>query len=357
MVDVLSDPGVPWYPGVAYALGARVKVGVEGFGARVLEVVSAGTSALGGPRAWESPYAPDGGPITWLDMGTVIPGDAVTWAARTAYYQTDAVVPTVSNAHWYMAASLKTLTSLYAGCSGDVEPTWPTDGSAYAEAVPGGVIWQDMGGVGEIPTALLGRISRANTASGDSYGGSKIVGTLDVTVLHEAATSDSLSTASSGIAATSPSGSARIEAVSDSGGPRLLVNGLLLATELRASVALTSAQLLALHTSPIQVVDAPGAGYAIVPSRIGVSYHYETAPYSAVALELAYDVSGIVALTTEWDLSAGYSAIGVQPLKTGYIGAAADIGARALMATAASNPTGGDGVATLTVTYTIEPVP
>jgi hypothetical protein len=61
--------------------------------------------------------------------------NASAWAATTTTAVGDVVVPTVANAHWYMAEAST-------GDTGAAEPTWPTDGSTVTD---GGVTWRDMG--------------------------------------------------------------------------------------------------------------------------------------------------------------------------------------------------------------------
>jgi hypothetical protein len=62
-------------------------------------------------------------------------------------------------------------------------------------------------------------------------------------------------------------------------------------TMLYASVSLTLTQLLALYTTPIQIVAAPGATKAIVPIRAAYQYTYGSAAFglgSVVDLEIRY---------------------------------------------------------------------
>ncbi len=72
----------------------------------------------------------------------------------------------------------------------------------------------------------------------------------------------------------------------------------------QATVTLTSAQILALHSTPISLIAAPGAGKAILPTKVEAFYDYGAAAYAAVAsgddLLLKYtDGSGTTVITVE----------------------------------------------------------
>lgn len=55
--------------------------------------------------------------------------------------------------------------------------------------------------------------------------------------------------------------------------------------------SLTKSEVQGLYTTPITVVDAPGAGKAIVPVRCWVRYNYDTAPHNSVPFGLAHDTA------------------------------------------------------------------
>ncbi len=72
----------------------------------------------------------------------------------------------------------------------------------------------------------------------------------------------------------------------------------------KTAITLTSAQILALHTTGITVIAAPGAGKAVIPRVIEMFYDYGTVAYSGIAsgddFVLRYtDVSGVIAATIE----------------------------------------------------------
>lgn len=53
-----------------------------------------------------------------------------------------------------------------------------------------------------------------------------------------------------------------------------------LGTPMQVKVEISSAQILALHTTPITLVSAPGAGYAIAPIYFAYKYTYGSAAYA-----------------------------------------------------------------------------
>ncbi len=71
-----------------------------------------------------------------------------------------------------------------------------------------------------------------------------------------------------------------------------------------AEVVITAAQMLAAHTTGIEVIAAPGAGKAIVPKVVEFFLDYNSAAYAAIAtgddIYLRYtDVSGNIVGTVE----------------------------------------------------------
>lgn len=75
----------------------------------------------------------------------------------------------------------------------------------------------------------------------------------------------------------------------------------------RVKVSISSAQLLAINTTPIELVAAPGAGKVISPRNIVFNYTYGTTTYvtTAVAVRFVGEVSNIYSTTVIDDTSSG----------------------------------------------------
>jgi hypothetical protein len=125
-----------------------------------------------------------------------------------------------------------------------------------------------------------------------------------------------------------------------------------------AVVTITSAQLLALHTTPISVIAAPGAGLAIDVVSCVLTYHYNTT---------AYTINGSTNLTLNFTNASG-AAITTTLATTGLIDQTANVSidfkavttnvtmvvnAAVVFCLAAANPTLGDGTLVLNVLYRI----
>lgn len=123
-----------------------------------------------------------------------------------------------------------------------------------------------------------------------------------------------------------------------------------------AQVTLSSAQLLALNTSPPVIVPAPGAGKAILVLNCWYSLTFGTAQYAdASTLGLGYlgvgtpiienSNAGVVIKSAA--SRVGYSAI------AGSTSATAAVANQAVVMISAANPTTGDGTAIVAVAYVV----
>lgn len=126
----------------------------------------------------------------------------------------------------------------------------------------------------------------------------------------------------------------------------------------KATVTLSSADILALHTTPVTLVAAPGAGKWLLPHRITGVLTYGSAAYS-VADGISPKWDGVSAYFG--DLTGLFQATEDKFQTT--IGNSASFngpfpGNVALVLTDdAGDPTTGDGTAVITVWYSVEDIP
>lgn len=127
-------------------------------------------------------------------------------------------------------------------------------------------------------------------------------------------------------------------------------------TILYTQVSLSSAQLLSLNTTPVQLVAAPGAGKYIVPIHMSFDYTYVSTTYSSATIQTyeTSDKSGTITSNTSF-LSFTASIIR-QLYQTGAAGGSAItyVANQPLMMWATGgDPTTGDGTAKVNVYYKI----
>ena len=127
----------------------------------------------------------------------------------------------------------------------------------------------------------------------------------------------------------------------------------------KATVTLSSADILALHTTPITLVAAPGAGkWLLVHRTVGVLTYGTTAYSVADGISPFYDGGGqpLGDLTAMFQASA--STVGVSPGASAYSAPLSSAENKAVVLTdGAGDPTLGDSTATITVWYSVEDVP
>jgi hypothetical protein len=129
-----------------------------------------------------------------------------------------------------------------------------------------------------------------------------------------------------------------------------------ISTPLVVKIDLSSADLLALDSTPIAVASAIGAGYALVPAGISYRYTYGTAAYTgSYNIQLKSSTatgSNIFLAITSVALNSGASRSGGLPTNTG-TGINAIVENDDLVLSASDAISTGDGVLTVWVTYSI----
>lgn len=124
----------------------------------------------------------------------------------------------------------------------------------------------------------------------------------------------------------------------------------------KATVTLSSADILALHTTPITAVAAPGAGKWINVHRASGYYNFGTVDYVVTVVpRMAYDgqTAGLVQVgAIDYGQDSIYSvAVSLDDFATVYVNKAV------VVMCDGSAITTGDGTLTVTVWYTVEDVP
>lgn len=128
---------------------------------------------------------------------------------------------------------------------------------------------------------------------------------------------------------------------------------------LSASVTLTSAQVLAIFTTPVTIVPAPGAGLAIVPVFVAYNYTFGGTAYTDGGGNLQLQIGtipafGAFATVGFWDQAV--SKITVQTTQRSVQNVSAWANKAMQVSQNTANPTGGNGTVTVTVAYMVVPV-
>src|SRR5690349_7998744 len=126
-----------------------------------------------------------------------------------------------------------------------------------------------------------------------------------------------------------------------------------------ATITLTSAQILGLYTTPVQVVPAPGTGQLLNPLSFTLQYKFGSTPYTVSPQGIQF-ISGAPgrdeygSVTTSNLLDAPSSRVATASANGQAGGDPATYANQPLMVDlSTSDPTGGDGTLTITVTYTV----
>ncbi len=116
-------------------------------------------------------------------------------------------------------------------------------------------------------------------------------------------------------------------------------------------VEVSSAEILTANSAPLELVEAPGAGYILIPILAVWNYDFVSVVYGAnVDLDIRLDTGGIILQ------QAGLIALGANRIVFSGIGTlgGAQIANNAIILTEPSgDPTGGDGTLTISLWYVI----
>ena len=125
---------------------------------------------------------------------------------------------------------------------------------------------------------------------------------------------------------------------------------------LKASVSVSSAQILALFATPVTVVASPGANAAIIPVNIAVEYLFSTGAYTDPNGTAWFwgSQAGVAVSTNTIDVTQAASYLAIAPAATLSSGAttpAQIVNQPIVIQTIAANPTGGGGSLRCSLAY------
>ena len=125
----------------------------------------------------------------------------------------------------------------------------------------------------------------------------------------------------------------------------------------KATVTLSSADILDLHNTPVEVVAAPGAGRFLVPHLIVARTSGGTTPYTVPdAVFIQVGDASWVEVSSLFSVVTGEQVATFIPAAVNYATTDVENGAITIYSSD-DNPTDGDGTLTVTVWYSIEDVP
>ena len=122
-----------------------------------------------------------------------------------------------------------------------------------------------------------------------------------------------------------------------------------------ATVTLSSADILDLHNTPVELVAAPGAGKWLVPVQFVAYFTAGASEYLSGGSVVAAWYWGTERRADIADLSGTSSSVAVTAVTAS--GNASDVVNKAILIGAVDALTDGDGTLTITVWYSIEDVP
>lgn len=123
-----------------------------------------------------------------------------------------------------------------------------------------------------------------------------------------------------------------------------------------ATVTLDSADIVNIHTTPVEIVPAQGANTVIVPIEAVIWVEYNSSPYSTdVALRLSYDnnTTLLVNFGAVLDKTSDYYQMRSVQATTAFTGANFAENTNLAITTGLSNPTGGNSPVKITILYTV----
>jgi hypothetical protein len=125
----------------------------------------------------------------------------------------------------------------------------------------------------------------------------------------------------------------------------------------KATVTLSSADILDLHNTPIELVAAPGAGRFLVPHLIVARTSGGTTPYTVpYTVPIQVGDASWVEVSSLFSVVTGEQVATFIPAAVTFATADVENGAMTIYSSD-DNPTDGDGTLTVTVWYSIEDVP
>lgn len=139
----------------------------------------------------------------------------------------------------------------------------------------------------------------------------------------------------------------------------VLIDAAAVNTPLSATVILTSAQILVLFTTPVQLVAAPGPGLAIVPTFALLNYIAGSAAYTTATLSIVYgSPSTVVAFsnfTSQLSSSTSNASYKASSLNIGNSSGIINLPLQ-IQAIGGINPAGGNGTVSVTLWYYVVPL-